>query len=702
MEFQLLDIAIMDETECVVVHLFGVNLSGQKVHLQVYGFRPFFYVRKEKGSLRRADIDKIAHQIQKASQVPDAIGFCISSMKKLYGWEPADNTGRKTARHQIAKIHFPMLGLRRNSSYKFRHDFVVDEDWISPQTQFFDLTNLLPGGWVNVKNYSDSDTRLFTSLYRVRGRSKTVCVDIVDLTPSPRDTTAPITILSFDIECVGPKHGTFPQANRDAIIQIGNVVGNTSSEERHGYIFCLNATNDVDCSKLDCDKVFTYSFKTEDDLLEAWHHWAVFDIDPEIMTGWNTKMFDWPYIQERMEKLHLLRNKMLNVSRFETLPRAWASRTKDEKLRRYYTVQFSGRVDMDLMNQIKSVFNLPSYKLNEVADKFLNFGKKNPMNLKLDLPAEEIFDHFYGDSSARCVVATYCVQDCILPLKLISKLAIITQLTEMAKVCSTSLTEILNRGEQIKILNLLVIFCHRKNTFVNRIDIEKLEKYKGAIVIEPIPGYYDIPVATLDFASLYPTIMIGNKLCYSTLVLNPAWWDLPHASYLYVENDNQPEPDVFIQHKKGILPAILAQILKARSNVKKEMAETKDATVKTVLNARQLALKVTANTVYGFTGTTAEIGKLPCVHIARSVTSIGRGMISISKAYAEKFYLKDRLYAVGGNGPTGQDPGTNTNDFTPPPGTTQEMVSSFPETEVIYGDTGEKRFISLFKQLTLI
>lgn len=48
------------------------------------------------------------------------------------------------------------------------------------------------------------------------------------------------------------------------------------------------------------------------------------------------------------------------------------------------------------------------------------------------------------------------------------------------------------------------------------------EKYEGATVIEPIKGYYRVPIATLDFQSLYPSIMMAHNLCYSTLVSNKA------------------------------------------------------------------------------------------------------------------------------------------------------------------------------------
>ena len=44
------------------------------------------------------------------------------------------------------------------------------------------------------------------------------------------------------------------------------------------------------------------------------------------------------------------------------------------------------------------------------------------------------------------------------------------------------------------------------------------EQYEGATVIEPKKGYYDSPIATLDFSSLYPSIMMAHNLCYTTLL----------------------------------------------------------------------------------------------------------------------------------------------------------------------------------------
>ncbi|CAK0844221.1 unnamed protein product, partial [Prorocentrum cordatum] len=73
---------------------------------------------------------------------------------------------------------------------------------------------------------------------------------------------------------------------------------------------------------------------------------------------------------------------------------------------------------------------------------------------------------------------------------------------------------------------------------------------------------------------------------------------------------------VFIKRdtRQGLLPVILEELLAARKRAKRAMAEAEDPLTKSVLNGRQLALKVSANSVYGFTG--ATVGVLPCLEIS--------------------------------------------------------------------------------------
>lgn len=76
-------------------------------------------------------------------------------------------------------------------------------------------------------------------------------------------------------------------------------------------------------------------------------------------------------------------------------------------------------------------------------------------------------------------------------------------------------------------------------------------------------------------------------------------------------------------------------VFRAKTDLKAENDPFKRA----VLDGRQLALKMSANSVYGFTG--ATVGKLPCLPISSSVTSYGRDMILLTKTLVMEKYTKE-------------------------------------------------------------
>lgn len=94
--------------------------------------------------------------------------------------------------------------------------------------------------------------------------------------------------------------------------------------------------------------------------------------------------------------------------------------------------------------------------------------------------------------------------------------------------------------------------------------------------------------------------MMAHNLCYTTLLPRG---EEKHFT-LDVDYIKTPNGDCFIKQekKKGILPIILEELISARKRAKAELKEAKDPFVKAVLDGRQLALKISANSVYGFTG----------------------------------------------------------------------------------------------------
>ena len=208
--------------------------------------------------------------------------------------------------------------------------------------------------------------------------------------------------------------------------------------------------------------------------------------------------------------------------------------------------------------------------------------------------------------------------------------------TEMARVTGVPFSYLITRGQQIKVMSQLYRKCRKEGLLIPTAarKAQEGDKFEGATVIEPKKGFYREPVATLDFASLYPSIMMAHNLCYSTLVKGPQnIARLPPDSYA-----KSPTGDVFVKADtcKGILPQVLEELLAARKQAKADMkaekAKGKDADMfkYAVYDGRQLALKVSANSVYGFTG--AQVGQLPCLEISSTVTAYGRQMIESAKA----------------------------------------------------------------------
>ena len=160
----------------------------------------------------------------------------------------------------------------------------------------------------------------------------------------------------------------------------------------------------------------------------------------------------------------------------------------------------------------------------------------------------------------------YCLKDAWLPLRLMDKLSILINYVEMARVCGVPVDFLLSRGQQIKVMSMLLRKCAKANLVVPTLKREAAGEggYEGATVIEPKKAYYQDLIATLDFASPYPSIKMAYNLCYSTLVPCQAKAKLAELGRRCPDS---PSGDTFVTREthRGLLPQILEELLGAQA-----------------------------------------------------------------------------------------------------------------------------------------
>ena len=517
---------------------------------------------------------------------------------------------------------------------------------------------------------------------------------------NPPMPMAPYLVLSYDIESQphvvpGKTETEFPEPQRDPVLCIGVGVFNMVDQKIKQYCFMWEPEGNQ-CTKYptlsDEDQTDEYrpeetdvrSFRSEYKMLLAFNVFIQDEIDPDIITGYNILNFDNVYTIQRAQHLYEMFDD-------KELDKAWCwgrHRTRTCTLKKSYKFsnqrggkeswecRIEGREFMDLYKIVMDDHKLRSYKLDNVALELL--GTRKISIAYDDIPTMQ------QTSEGRVKLGVYCVKDAYLPCRMALKMAKVLNAVLMSQVTGVSLNTILNRGQQIRTVSLMLKKVKQRAALGDvRWFLPDEDKppatggFEGAVVITPIPGFYPDPVATLDFASLYPSIMRAYNMCFSTIINDPMEakrrgyvWDedmenptfRPVRSFKYPEGGKfeylNKETDVcFVTAKKrkGILPEILAELLTERKATKKMMKSYVEGSMDyAVCDGRQLALKVCANSVYGFTG--ASRGFLPDLRIASSVTRVGRGMANETKFMCEDRYKEYGVRVVYGDSVSGDTP----------------------------------------------
>jgi DNA polymerase delta subunit 1 len=629
---------------CPIIRLYGSTDEGHSVLAYIHGFTPYMYVglpnsmkldNNSMGQLRlvldqkmrdkaRGDEKKLANfvlGVEPINGMQSILGYHAEGDKreflKVFCAMPSLIPGLKRLFDE--GVMLPGLGTIRGQTYESNVPFVL-RFMIDCQIQGADWVEF-PKGTYSIRPADKKQSRctLETDIFY----NKIVSHECIDRW----STLAPMRTLSFDIECQGRK-GHFPDAQFDPVIQIASTItlqGSNTPIIRN--VFTLNTCLPIVGAQVICSM-------NEADMLLKWRDF-VNKADPDIITGYNIGNFDIPYLLNRaktLEKQNPELKRFPDIGRLRGVKAQMKDTTFQSSAfgkRENVETTITGRVIFDVLPYMFRNHKLSSYTLNSVSAEFLGQQKE-------DVHHSIISDLQLGTDADRRRLAVYCLKDAYLPQQLLNKLYVIVNHVEMARVSGVPLGWLLTRGQQIKVFSMLLRKTRKVNLLIPNVAKHGGDDgagYEGATVIEPKKAYYEVPIATLDFASLYPSIMQAYNLCYSTLVASEDISKLAPETY-----ERSPSGHVFVrkQTKKGILPQILDELLAARKRAKKDMKEATDPQVKAVQNGRQLALKISANSVYGFTG--ATVGQLPCVPIASSVTSYGRNLLLETRNFVESTY----------------------------------------------------------------
>ncbi len=337
---------------------------------------------------------------------------------------------------------------------------------------------------------------------------------------------------------------------------------------------------------------------------------------PDIIVGYNSDGFDWQYIKERAR----LRGIRLSVG-------ADGSTVQYEKGGALPGVNITGRLNADLFKLAKRDLDSVKVKTLENVAEFLGVMKKNE---RVNLSPREINDCWIDSSpssSTRERLYEYARADAVSTLGIAEKMLPLQ--IELSKMIGYPLDELAKMGRGRQVEAFLTAEAFKKDELVPpKKGAEKT--YEGGFVLPPEKGLHE-NVISLDFSSMYPTIMISFNISPDTFVEPKE-----------VEDELYIAPEVGHAFKKapdGFFKRIMSDLITRRKAIKAEMKRyDKPSNEYRLLDIQQQSVKILTNSFYGYTGwSAAKFYKREC---AEATTAWGRYFIKRTMKVAEELGLK--------------------------------------------------------------
>jgi DNA polymerase I len=298
-------------------------------------------------------------------------------------------------------------------------------------------------------------------------------------------------------------------------------------------------------------------------------NWAevVKKFDPDVITGYNIDGYDLPMIVDRAEKLDL-----------GDLPLGRNLKPLKSVDRRFWRLE--GRIIADAWWNVKRELRPKKETLSYIAESVLGEKKKDVDPKKIDEEWEKNQDK----------VVEYCLQDARLALGILEKIKVLGKAMDLATVSKLPLDDAINGRTSTFIDSILIREADKAKVAVPLSGGKGgREKIEGGYVHSIEPGLYDM-VCVLDFKSMYPSLIIANNICFTTLSKEGAIVSPVNVHFLSKEK------------REGIVPKVLIRLMRDREEIKAKMKEARDkGDEETFLyyNGLQEAVKVLMNAIYG-------------------------------------------------------------------------------------------------------
>lgn len=364
-------------------------------------------------------------------------------------------------------------------------------------------------------------------------------------------------------------------------------------------------------------------------------------VDPDVLMGHGLQDVDYPILLSRMRE-----RKTPKWHRIGRLQRSDWPKSMGKGGGSFYAERqlVAGRLLCDIANDMgKSLMTkCQSWSMTEMCSLYLGEGAirqeiDNEMALKTWATTKDGLLNYVN----HCEADTYFIAAIALRVQMLPLSKVLTNLAgnSWARTLSGTRAE---RNEYI----LLHEFY--KNKYIcpdkvfgkgkqktedetvdgeNGVDVKKKDKFKGGLVFDPEKGLYDKFILVMDFNSLYPSIIQEFNICFTTVDRSD------------LGEDEEKVPEVPTEQDQGILPKLIATLVSRRREVKKLM-KNKRATPEELAtwDIKQLALKLTANSMYGCLGYTQS--RFYARPLAMLTTFKGREILRSTKDLAESSQLR--------------------------------------------------------------